>query len=50
MIGEPMSAIVPFLLFTGATVYLLYAIVNVLPRSIPGTPARLIPLSPTRGR
>jgi uncharacterized membrane protein YphA (DoxX/SURF4 family) len=50
MIGEPMSAIVPFLLFTGATVYLLYAIVNVLPRSIPGTPARIIPLWPTRGR
>lgn len=50
MTGEPLSAIVPFLLFAGATVYLLYAIVNVLPARVPRAPTPTIQLSPTRGR
>jgi hypothetical protein len=49
MTGEGASTLVPFLLFTGATVYLMYAIVNILPqrpvRSRPST----IQLLPTRG-
>lgn len=46
-----LSTIVPFLLFSGATVYLLYAIVNVLPQRPARNPAPTptIHLSPTRG-
>jgi hypothetical protein len=47
--GEPLSTLVPFLLFSTATVYLLYAVVDVLPRRRPAAPVPLISLSPTRG-
>lgn len=49
MIGAGAATVVPFLLFSGATVFLLYAIVNVLPQSRPRSPAPVIRLSPTRG-
>jgi hypothetical protein len=48
MRGAGLSTLVPFLLFTGATVYLLYAIVNILPQRPPRAQP-IIQLSPTRG-
>jgi hypothetical protein len=47
--GAELSVIVPFLLFSGATVYLLYAIVNVLPQRSARVAHPMISLSPTRG-
>jgi hypothetical protein len=49
MTGEGASTLVPFLLFTGATVYLMYAIVNILPQQPSRAGGRMIQLSPTRG-
>jgi hypothetical protein len=48
MTGAGPSTIVPFLMFSGATVYLLYAIVNILPQR-PARAEPIIQLSPTRG-
>jgi uncharacterized membrane protein YphA (DoxX/SURF4 family) len=45
---EPWNA-VAFLLFSGATVYLLYAIVNVLPQRSSNGRESTVRLSPTRG-
>jgi hypothetical protein len=49
MTGVGLSTLVPFLLFTGATVYLLYAIVNILPQRPTRAVAPVIQLSPARG-
>jgi hypothetical protein len=49
MSGAGLSTIVPFLLFSGATVYLMYAIVNILPQRPRRAEAPMIQLSPTRG-
>jgi hypothetical protein len=46
--GAGLSTIVPFLMFSGATVYLMYAIVNVLPQR-QARAGPIIQLSPTRG-
>jgi hypothetical protein len=48
MTGAGAATVVPFLLFSGATVFLLYAVVNVLPQRRPQRPAPFIRLSPTR--
>ncbi len=47
MTGAGLATTLPFLLFSGAAVYLLYAIVNVLPQR--PAPGPTIQLSPTRG-
>jgi hypothetical protein len=49
MTGTGPATVVPFLMFSGATVYLMYAIVNILPQRPPRAPAPIIQLSPTRG-
>lgn len=47
--GQPPDVVVPFLAFTGVTVYLLYASIAVLPLARPPAPAPSVSLpSPTR--